>query len=99
MENLTGMIAVLGGLLLVLIPIAGLTARFALKPLIESIAAAMRARQGPGGGESLASVERRLASLEAEVSSLRTDLVRLGDGRDFDRKLAASSTEPGQGES
>ena len=90
MEDLTGLIAVLGGLLLVLIPIAGLTARFALKPLIESIAAAMQARQGTAG-ESLAAVERRMASLEAEVSSLRTDLVRLGDGRDFDRKLAASS--------
>jgi len=97
MEDLTGLVAVLGGLLLVLIPIAGLTARFALKPLIESIAKAMQARQGMGG-DSLVSVERRLASLEAEVSSLRTDLVRLGDGRDFDRKLAATSSAEAVGE-
>ena len=37
MEDFTGMLAVAGGLLIVLIPVAGLTARFALKPLIESI--------------------------------------------------------------
>lgn len=42
------MLAVAGGLLIVLIPVAGLTARFALKPLIESISSAMRARQGIG---------------------------------------------------
>ena len=31
------------------------------------------------------------ASLEQEVSSLRSDLHRVGDARDFDRRLAAGS--------
>ena len=98
MNDLTGIIAVSGGILLFLIPIAGLTARFALKPLIESITKAMQARQGTGGGDALLAVERRLASLEQEVSSLRTDLHRVGDAREFDRRLAAGSpADPGQG--
>ncbi|HEX8906096.1 MAG TPA: hypothetical protein VF771_14710 [Longimicrobiaceae bacterium] len=94
MNDLLPIISVAGGILLFLIPIAGLTARFALKPLIESIAKAMAARQGTGG-DALLSVERRLAALEAEVSSLRTDLHRIGDVKEFDRKLAASSSDAG----
>jgi hypothetical protein len=95
MGDLTGIIAVTGGILLFLIPVAGLTARFALKPLIESVTRALQARQGTGGGgDALVAVERRLASLEQDVSSLRSELHRIGDGKEFDRKLAAgSSTE------
>lgn len=90
MADLTGIIAVTGGILLFLIPIAGLTARFALKPLIESVTRALQARQGTGG-DALLAVERRLAALEQEVSSLRTDVYRVGDAKEFDRRLAAGS--------
>ena len=91
MEDFTGMVAVLGGLLIVLIPIAGLTARFALKPLIESISGAMRARQGIGDGPAL---ERRIAALEAEVTSLRGELRHASDGAAFDRQLSDASSSP-----
>jgi hypothetical protein len=89
MHGLTGLVAVVGGILLFLVPIAGLTARFALKPLVDSVARAMQARQPVGD----AGVERRLFALEQEVSQLRGDLQRLSDGRDFDRKLASSSAD------
>lgn len=84
------MAAVTGGILIVLIPIAGLTARFALKPLIESISGVMRARQG--GGE-VAGLERHIAALEQELSSLRGELRHGLDSAAFDRRLAAGATE------
>lgn len=87
MDDLAGILAVAGGLLIVLIPIAGLTARFALKPLIESMAGMMRARQ-VGGGDTSA-MERRIAALEAEVASLRGELRHELDGAAFDRSLAS----------
>jgi hypothetical protein len=78
-------LSVAGGLLIVLIPVAGLTARFALKPLIESISGVMRARQGG----DVAALERRIAALEAEVTSLRGELASGEEARAFDRRLAA----------
>ena len=89
MDDFVEIIAVTGGILIVLVPIAGLTARFALKPLIESVTAAMRARQGEVPG-----VERRMAQLEEEVAALRGELRRVSDGAAFERRLAESSSEP-----
>jgi hypothetical protein len=83
--DLVPILAISGALLVVLIPIAGLTARFALKPLIESIADAMRVRQG---GEAQQGVERRLARLEEELTSMHGELRKLADGAAFDRQLA-----------
>lgn len=94
MGDLTGLIAVVGGILLILVPIAGLTARFALKPLIDSISKAMQARQG-AGVDTLLGMERRLAALEAEVTSMRGELQNASDAKSFDRQLAASSSNPG----
>jgi hypothetical protein len=82
-------IAVTGGILIVLVPVAGLTARFALKPLIETIAKVMQQRRGD---EALHLVERRLALLEKEMESMRTDLQQVSDAGDFHRKLAAPAT-------
>jgi hypothetical protein len=82
--DIVPILAISGGLLVVLIPIAGLTARFALKPLIESITEAMRVRQG-GDTQGM---ERRLALLEQELTSMRGELQRAADGAAFDRSLA-----------
>ena len=90
MDDFVEIIAVTGGILIVLVPIAGLTARFALKPLIESVTAALRARQV---GEVPAGVERRMALLEEEVAALRGELRRVSDGTAFDRSLAGPSPE------
>lgn len=83
--DLEELIAVSGAFLCVLIPIAGLTARFALKPLIETVAKVMQARQG---NEALQLVERRMAALEQEMALMRSELKQVGDGREFYRKLA-----------
>jgi hypothetical protein len=82
------MVAVLGAVLVVLIPIAGLTARFALKPLIESVTAALRARQGG----DVAGMERRVAALEQELATVRGQLRQIADGAAFDRSLTQGSS-------
>lgn len=87
--DLEELIAITGGFLVVLIPVAGLTARFALKPLIETVAKVMQARQG---NEALQLAERRLAVLEQEMALMRTELQQIGESKEFYRRLAESST-------
>jgi hypothetical protein len=86
--HIEGLLAILMGGLCFLIPIAGLTARFALKPIVEVLA---RAREGNQGKEALALVERRLALLEQElqsVSGLRDEVTRIAEDQEFRRQLA-----------
>lgn len=86
--DMEGIIAVTGGILIVLIPVAGLTARFALKPLIETIARVMQARQGT---EAVQLVERRVALLEQELAAMRAEMQQVGDAKEFYRRLAEQS--------
>lgn len=79
--------AVILGCLIVLIPIAGLTARYAIKPVADALA---RARDGGADRESMQLMERRLALLEKEVhgvSELRGDLVRVLEELEFQKQL------------
>ena len=89
MGDIVPILAISGSILVVLIPIAGLTARFALKPLIESITDAMRVRQGG----DVQGMERRMAMLEKELASLRGEVQKVADGAAFDRSLARGGSE------
>lgn len=75
---------VLVTLIVVGVPMMGLTARLAIKPLVESI---LRVREAflekPGGGASAAEMER----LGREVQELREQVRRLSEATAFDRKL------------
>jgi hypothetical protein len=95
MDGVEDIIAVAGGILIVLIPVAGLTARFALKPLIETIARVMQARQGT---EAVQLVERRVALLEQELAALRAEVQQVGDAKEFYRRLAEPSPAPANAE-
>jgi hypothetical protein len=86
--DIPAIIGVTGGILIVLIPIAGFTARFALKPVIEAFA---RNLQGKHGNEAVQLVERRLALLEQEMTQMRSELQQVGDAKEFYRKLADPS--------
>lgn len=88
--DLTAIVAIIMGMLVVLIPIAGLTARFALKPLVESLANLMASREVT---DALQITERRVALLEQQVESLENLTRRLEEERAFDRELA-SGQEP-----
>jgi len=54
--------------LIVLVPVAGITARFALKPLIDSILRVAEVRRPV---EEVRQLERRVALLEQELAGLR----------------------------
>lgn len=68
----------------VIIPIAGITARFALKPVVEAFA---RLRESQGSGERQALTEQRLALLEEQLHALERDQARLLEEADFRRQL------------
>lgn len=70
----------IGGILIVLVPVAGLTARFALKPIVEAIAAM---RVGRDDSREVAIMERRIDLLEQQVRGLE----RLVEDSDFRRQL------------
>ncbi len=92
--DITALAGIFFGSLMVLIPIAGLTARFAMKPVVESLA---RIREGGARAEEMAMLERRMALLEQEVQALtgiRDDVTRLVDELEFQRKLASPAGSP-----
>lgn len=91
----TAIIAIIMGSLMFLIPIAGFTARFAMKPIVESLA---RLRDSSAKAEAIELVERRLALLEQEVqsvSNIKDEVARLVDELEFQRKLSAPRSEKG----
>lgn len=82
--DVVALVATVLGIMIVLIPVAGLTARFALKPIAEAMA---QARQGQGAVRELGYVEERLAAIEQQVSGLEEDVRRLDERVEFDRQL------------
>jgi Zn-dependent protease with chaperone function len=74
------------GILTVLIPIAGLTARFALKPIVEAIAR-MREMQAGATGRELAVLEQRVALLEQQYQQIDNTVERISEVKEFDRQL------------
>lgn len=85
--DVTGIVAIVMGMMVVLIPIAGLTARFALKPIAEAVA---RMREGQGSNQQLAVMEQRLSLLEQQLNGVESDVRRLEEYSEFDRELRAS---------
>ena len=81
-------VAIIASFLVVFVPVAGITARIALKPLIEAIGKVMAAKQGQ---EALQMMERRVALLEQELQAVRGDVRQVGEEREFYRRLVESS--------
>ena len=86
--DLTAIIAVIMGISVVLIPVIGLTARFALKPVVEALSKVFESR---GMNESLQITERRIALLESQIESLENSMNRLEDTASFDAQLRIGS--------
>lgn len=75
--------------LAVVVPIVGVTARFALRPIVEAL---VTLRASGRDEQAVQLLERRMALLEQEVrqmDDLRTQVERLTEERDFQRQLAA----------
>ncbi len=74
---------------IVLIPSIGLTARFALKPIVEAI---VRLKDAfPQGAGTTPQVEQRLAAVEDEMRQLRDGFERLASAVEFDAQLRAGA--------
>lgn len=90
--DLVALVASFMGILVVLIPVAGLTARFAIKPIAESLA---KARASSTDSETITLLERRISLLESEVHGLggmREDVSRMLEEIEFQRQLQAPKT-------
>ena len=91
--DLTALLAVFMGVSVVLVPVIGITARFALKPTVEALSRFFEKR---GSDEAISILERRMALIEQQVESIDTNVQRLVETADFDQKLAASPPSPTQ---
>jgi hypothetical protein len=91
--NLTGLISAMLGISVILIPVIGLTARYALNPTVEALA---RLFENRGADENLRILERRVALQEQEIAALHSAFRGLAEGRDFDRQLesGAANADP-----
>ena len=82
-------IAILATFLVVFVPVAGITARIALKPLMEAYLKVLQTRQASLEVQTL---ERRLALVESELQAMKADVRELDAQKEFYRKLS----EPAQ---
>ena len=87
MGELIPIVAIVMGMLTILIPITGFTARFALKPIAEAVA---RMREAQGAGQHVALLEQRIALLEQQQSNTEAELEKLLEVQQFQEKLLSS---------
>ncbi|MHB1194014.1 MAG: hypothetical protein ACYC6F_13310 [Longimicrobiales bacterium] len=84
--DLTALLAVFMGISIVLVPVIGITARFALKPTVEALSRLFEHR---GMEDSVAILERRMALLEQQMESLDGSVKRLAEVAEFHQALGS----------
>lgn len=84
--DVTAIVAIVMGVSIILIPVAGLTLRFAIKPAVEAIAQAFEHR---GLEDTVGILERRLSILERQMESVETTVNRLAEAVEFQNELRA----------
>jgi len=89
--DVVALVSVILGISIVLVPVIGLTARFALKPAVEAFAKLFEAR---GEEQALTILERRIELQEQEIAMLHQTVQHLSEAHEFDRRLV---TPPGTG--
>ncbi len=82
--DFVALVSVIMGISIVLIPVAGLTAHYALKPIVEAFG---RYLEGKGTEESVKLVERRLHLLEQQLDEVQGSVNRLVEVSEFDARL------------
>ncbi|HET6762201.1 MAG TPA: hypothetical protein VFH27_00985 [Longimicrobiaceae bacterium] len=80
-----GLIAVVLGGLTVLTPVVAFSARFALRPIVDSM---LRLKEAQASDRTDSLQDRRIAVLEAEIQSLQHSVRALQEGEEFRRELA-----------
>lgn len=84
--DLTEIVAVVMGVSIVLIPVAGLTLRFAIKPVVEAIG---RSLESHGLEDTVGVLERRMEIIERQLESTDTSVARLAEAVEFQKELQA----------
>ena len=83
------------GILLVMIPVAGLTfgltLRLAVRPFMETLAKAVREAGHMGGNQQLSA---QVLLLQEDLEVLTNEVRELRSGQEFDQKLLDSRDEP-----
>ncbi len=94
--DLTSLVAVILGTSIVLVPVIGVTARFALAPMVEALARLFVTKDTE---ETVRILERRLELQEQEITHLSQAVRGLSEAQEFERRLAAapSGTESDAG--
>ncbi len=82
--DLTALLAVFMGISIVLIPVLGITARFALKPTVEALS---RFFDKKGNEETISILERRISLMEQQIESMESSVQRLVETSEFHREL------------
>ncbi|MFO8175773.1 MAG: hypothetical protein ACQET1_07920 [Gemmatimonadota bacterium] len=86
--DVTAIVAVVMGISIVLVPVIGLTARFALKPTVEALS---RVFESKGTEESVQMLEQRLSLMEQQLDAMESSLRRIEETSRFDAQLRAES--------
>ena len=74
----------------VLVPVLALSARFALKPVMETW---IRLRQGETTDQEKIMQDRRIALLEAELQSVQQQLQQRTEAQEFEQRLLTKEKE------
>ncbi len=82
--NITDVIGITMGMLIVLIPIAGVTLRFAIKPIAEAMA---RIRESQSASQELGVMQQRIDLLEQQISVMESEMHRLREAQEFHAQL------------
>ena len=83
-EAIIAGLAVFLSMMIVLIPVTGLTLRFALRPLMEAFKSY---KEMQGGNEAQQILERRFALMEDQIQSMDRSLRELLEESEFRREL------------
>ncbi len=84
--DIVALVSVSLGISIVLVPVIGLTARFALKPVVEALARVFESRSVD---ETVRILERRVELQEQQIEALQSSVKLLSETQEFDRQLAA----------
>jgi hypothetical protein len=82
--DLTAVVGMILGTAIVLVPLIGFTARYALKPLAESLS---RLKQSRESEESVRILERRMQLIEQQLEAMDTTMTRLAEAAEFHHEL------------
>lgn len=86
--DLAELVAIIMGVSVVLVPILGLTARFALKPTVEALSKFFDTK---GTEETVRILERRVSLMEQQLESMESTVRHLREVSEFQAELESGS--------